>query len=476
MINLKNIKNQKYSDVKLVEILFCTFPISFIIGNLILSAHLLLFIIVSLILIKKRNLPFRINKMNLIPIFFFLYFFLSTSVQFPNIFDIWVEIKNTDIKYIPLENDPIFKSFLLIRFALLVLVVDILLFNKILNLKKLFFVTLLCTTFVSLDIIFQYLLGFDIFGLKSSTGEVYSGPFGDESIAGTYLQRFSLLSFFFFYFIDFKKNNINKFLLFLIITLHSTSILLSGNRMPLLTFLLGCFFVIILVKNFRFIMSLGMAAFLGIFFIISANDQIIKSRYSTFFEEINLFKHIKVKISKKNIESNMTDEKTKTTNSKSHFLYSGHGSLYKTSIYMWKTQPIFGYGFKGFRFKCWEILVKTNNKKYSCSTHSHNYYFELLSEAGILGLILIVAFFSIILKNSFFYFKKNYKKNDLKFYLFIPILLVFLMEIWPIRSTGSFFTTWNATFTWMIIAILSAVTLEGKKVKKSFKFGYLHFF
>ena len=147
---------------------------------------------------------------------------------------------------------------------------------------------------------------------------------------------------------------------------------------------------------------------------------------------------------------------------------------------MWKTQPLFGYGLKGFRFRCWEILANdealTNSQKYSCSTHSHNYYFELLSEAGILGLILIVAFFSIILKNSFFYFKKNYKKNDLKFYLFIPILLIFLMEIWPIRSTGSFFTTWNATFTWMIIAILSAVTLEGKKVKKSFKFGYLHFF
>ena len=471
MINLKNIKNQKYSDVKFVEILFCTFPISFIIGNLILSAHLLLFIIVSLILIKKRDLPFRINKINLIPIFFFLYFFLSTSVQFPNIFDIWVEIKNIEIKNIPLENDPIFKSFLLIRFVLLVLVVDILLFNKILNLKKLFFVTLLCTTFVSIDIIIQYLLGSDIFGLKSSTGAVYSGPFGDESIAGTYLQRFSLLSFFFFYFVGFEKNNMNKFLLFIVITLHSTSILLSGNRMPFLTFLLGCFLVIILVKNFRFIMSLSMTAFIAIFFIITANDQIIKSRYSTFIAEINLFKHIEGKIIDKKTESKMDEKKPE-----SRFLYGGHGSIYKTSIYMWTTQPLFGYGFKGFRFKCWEILAKTNNKKYSCSTHSHNYYFELLSEAGILGLILIVAFFSIILKNSFFYFKKNYKKNDLKFYLFIPILLVFLMEIWPIRSTGSFFTTWNATFTWMIIAILSAVTLEGKKVKKSFKFGYLHFF
>ena len=52
MIDLKNIKNQKYSDIKLVEILFCTFPISFIIGNLILSSHLLLFIIVSLISIN----------------------------------------------------------------------------------------------------------------------------------------------------------------------------------------------------------------------------------------------------------------------------------------------------------------------------------------------------------------------------------------------------------------------------------------
>ena len=39
-------------------------------------------------------------------------------------------------------------------------------------------------------------------------------------------------------------------------------------------------------------------------------------------------------------------------NTKSLFLYGGHGSIYRTSIYMWKTQPLFGYGLKGFRFKC----------------------------------------------------------------------------------------------------------------------------
>ena len=111
MINLKNIKNQKNIDIKLVEILFYTFPVSFIIGNLILSAHLLLFIILSLVLIINRNLIFEINKLNFIPIIFFVYLFLSTAIQFPGIFDVWVEIKNLNLDNIPLKNDPIFKSF-----------------------------------------------------------------------------------------------------------------------------------------------------------------------------------------------------------------------------------------------------------------------------------------------------------------------------------------------------------------------------
>ena len=131
-------------------------------------------------------------------------------------------------------------------------------------------------------------------------------------------------------------------------------------------------------------------------------------------------------------------------------------------MYMWKTQPLFGYGFKAFRFKCWEILARTNNKEYSCSNHSHNYYLELLAEAGIFGIFFIIIFFIAIIKNSFIYFYKIYKKKDLNFYLFTPIFLTFLIEIWPIKSTGSFFTTWNATFIWLIISILCAITYRKK--------------
>ena len=236
----------------------------------------------------------------------------------------------------------------------------------------------------------------------------------------------------------------------------------------MLTFLLGCFLVIIFVKNFRFIMSLSLAAFVSISFLIMANNQVIKQSYLSFIEEINLVKHFIIKIdeSKTKLKEKEKDKKIITAgenDTNSRFLHGGgHGSLYKTSIYMWKTQPLFGYGLKGFRFKCWEILAITNDKKYSCGNHSHNYYLELLAETGIIGTFLIIAFFIIIIKNSFIYFHNIYKKNNLYFYLFLPIFLTFLVEIWPLKSTGSFFTTWNATFTWTIIGILYAMTCNKK--------------
>ena len=56
----------------------------------------------------------------------------------------------------------------------------------------------------------------DIFGLKATDYHVrkFGGPFKDELIAGGYLQRFSLLTFYVFAFL-----NIDRFLLFSIVIL-----------------------------------------------------------------------------------------------------------------------------------------------------------------------------------------------------------------------------------------------------------------
>ena len=77
MINLKNTENQKFNEIKLVEILFYTFPLSFIIGNLAVSLHLFLFIVISLFSIKSKQLAFRFQNSHLLLIVFFSYLFVS---------------------------------------------------------------------------------------------------------------------------------------------------------------------------------------------------------------------------------------------------------------------------------------------------------------------------------------------------------------------------------------------------------------
>ena len=454
MINLKNIKNQKHIDIKIIELLFYTFPLSFIIGNLILSAHLLLFIIISTIYLIRHKINIRFDKLNFLLLTFFLYLFLSTTIQFPDIFNTWLDIRNIKLEKLPLENQPIFKSFLLLRFLILIVILDVLFFNKILNLKKFFYFTLFCTSFVSIDIIIQYIYGVDLFGYKN-IGERYSGPFGDETIAGSYLQKFAFISFFSIFLINFKNKKINKILFFFIIVLHATAILMSGNRMPMILFLFGCLLMSLFVKNLRIATWGSLLAFVLVFFLIYTNNKNIHDHYSGLLHQINIIKHFKTQnIENKKLVSEEDINKEPDKNLKSNLLSGGHTSIYKTSIVMWKDQPLFGYGLKSFRFKCWEILYKTNDRSLSCATHSHNYYFELLSEAGIIGSILMIAFFIILIKKSYYFIKKNNQKINLELIFITPIIISVFLEIWPIRSAGSFFTTSNATFFWLMVGIL----------------------
>ena len=199
MFKLKNDINQKKNGLQIIEILFYTFPLSFIIGNLAISINTLLFIIVSLIFIRKNQLNIRFHKSVWLLVIFFLYFFISTSIQY-----LYPGFLNSKLQNFPLEINPILKSFMLARFVLLILIVDTLLYNKILNLRNFFLSSLICTSFVSLDIILQHITGFDLFGFKS-LGARNSGPFGDENIAGSYLLKFSFLSFFGFLMLNENK-------------------------------------------------------------------------------------------------------------------------------------------------------------------------------------------------------------------------------------------------------------------------------
>ena len=44
---------------------------------------------------------------------------------------------------------------------------------------------------------------------------------------------------------------------------------------------------------------------------------------------------------------------------------------------------------------------------------------------------------------------EEYKSKNFEIYMLIPLIIVLFIEFWPIKSSGSFFTTWNATFLWL---------------------------
>jgi O-antigen ligase len=470
MFKLKNNINQKKSGSELVEILFYIFPLSFLIGNLAISINILLFIIISLIFIKKNALSVRFEKSTWLIIIFFLYFFLSTSFQF-----LYPGFLNDQLQNFSIEINPILKSFLFIRFILLILILDTLLYNKIIDLKKFFLSSLICTSFVSFDVILQYITGVDLFGYKSFANW-NSGPFGDELIAGSYLKNFSFFSLFFI-FLNFKNKNMKNPLLIFIIASHLTAILVSGNRMPTILFLFGCFLLVLFIKNLRFSITAGVVIFIGIFLFLEKKDEALKQNYAVFFSDINISKIFNnKKIIKNNNSLNENSNTLKGTNktaiadniAKNVILlrHSGYYRVFKTSVLIWLEQPLTGFGLKSFRVKCWDILnkdnIKNNNRPQdiSCGNHPHNYYLEILSEAGIVGFILIFSFFIFLLRNSFYTLKEIYKTNSDELIVLVPVMISIILEIWPLRSTGSFFTNTNATFFWLIVGMLISSNIK----------------
>jgi len=477
MINIKNIRNQKVNLSNLVEALFYSFPITFIIGNLAVTLNLLFFILASFFLIKKKQLNYRFNNSSWLLIVFFLYLLISTTIQFQPPGPLYDRVQHWSF-----EEHPIFKSFMLIRFPILIFLVDTLFYNKLLDLKKFFLSSFICTSFVSFDVIYQYFVGYDLFGYKSM-GHRNSGPFNDEYIAGSYLVKFSFFSIFYVYEIFKNKNSKNLFLIF-VITFYGTAQILAGNRMPTLLFLFGCIIIILFVKNFRFIMSLGLVALVSIFFTLSHYESKPSLRflkitdvYSYFYGDL---KRVLIGIKKNITESEHKKSEIKKEEkhdpfyhiknyySGYYFLSTGHGPVFLTAIEMWMEKPWTGYGLKSFRIICYEILEKDygrvfypkvemthKNKIRHCANHSHNYYLELLSETGIIGTSLMIIFFFILLKNSFYCLKQNLRKTDIN--LLVSILIILFIEIWPIKSSGSFFTTWNATFFWLATAMLISI-------------------
>lgn len=298
-------------------------------------------------------------------------------------------------------------------------------YSQELNLKKLSLIFLLIIFLLIFDTYFQFFFRTDLLGYEIITFRL-TGPFGDEQIVGAFLYKFMFFSIFFIL----KNKYLEKFLL-LFLALFLSIIILSGERVAAIY---GIFFIFIFILfNFKVINSPKQLVLLSILISIvffQSFKVIYKSQILNYmsYDEVNNPINYNAPNRIDEITFTIINRYTRNLYADLNFNNSSYFKLFKSGIGVWEANKLFGVGLKNYRLKCIDLQFQ---KKYECSSHPHNLFIELISELGLVGLIIFCYGIFIYL----YKFINNRK---------IPIYLLFSLSpsLLPLVNT-SFFNSFS---------------------------------
>ena len=427
-------KKLKFNISGIINFLICLLPLGLILGNSITNFLVILIGLLGIINYKTKIFVIENKTFQYLMYFFFFYLILITFINNWNFVSQDV-IKKTNL----------IKSIFFLRFLVLFLVINKLSEFNELKIKNILVSFAFFSFAVGLDIIIQYTFGKNLLGYPLLYGVRANSFFGDELIAGGFLQRFSLFFIFFIPIITANKKYVNLTIISLFV-IFTTAILVTLNRMPLIMFLFSIVLYFLLEKKIKEILYVFVIIFLiMVTFINFSSNKRIQINSKKFVKEItffvshapNLFIHNK----------NNTDQE----------IYSDYLILFNSGVQLWKENKLFGQGIKSFRVNCKQAKYEM------CGSHPHNYLIELMVDVGIVGSVL---WYLIIILSVINFFKSYIKENDLNLKLaFSPFFLLIFTEFFPFRSSGSFFSTSNSAFIFLILAIF----LNLNKIKKLLK-------
>jgi len=382
---------------------------------------------------------------------FSLYYFLHSKIKITiSVFDYLIlffflsSIISTLLNIKEIGGFIFLKSILDLRFVVFFFLVRLIIQSKIIDIKILSFIALLSAIFLSLNIFAQHMIGYDIFGHPPVDGR-YNGLFESEAIAGSYIQKFTLLSMLSI-FLSNNNKKINYLFVIIFIVFFGLGILMSLDRMPLLIYLFSIVIIILIFKEFRIAFISGIILFLLVFQFFFNKYDIIKNRYLSLVSKYEISK----------IEKFFTKAELNNKNNNLEVGYGNAGNyleMYYAAYKIFLKNPFFGTGMKSYGIQCDKL--NSDNKRFVCLTHPHNIYLEILVNQGIIGLLIFITFISVLLKwyYSIFFLKKITNKEFLiRIFFFVMIII----ELLPLRSYGSIFQTVNGSIFWFFLALVSS--------------------
>ena len=447
-----HISKKYYSNNNILNFLISLIPLTIIIGNTATNVNIILICLLGLKIYKLKI--FKSDN----PKYFYLLYSFFAYLIFITLFKNIPNLENN-----VLYKEHILKSLFFLRFLILFLVINHFIKEGSFSVKLFFISAAFFSSVLALDILIQIKFGVNL--LSNPIQYRPSGFFGDEDIAGGYLQKFA----FFFIFLSafFFKSRTTKLIHILISYLFFFFIIiLIGNRMPAVIYISSIFlFYYLFPSKKKIILSLLIITLLTFAYYFKSNDKVRSYTQGFYLQTKNIVLYLPRLFyygDKIYFEINSNNELTS--------FGTGHLVIFNSGIQRWKEYKFLGGGLKSFRLNCktWRELDYLKNviaKDYdgsisygfeTCTTHPHNYTIEILHDTGLVGFILIYLTFFLVIIDFFKIYNKKYDLNSRL--VSIPFFLIIFFEFFPLRSTGSFFTTNNSIVIFLMLSIFINVS------------------
>ncbi len=389
-------------------LLIILLPLTIATSSMIMNLDVVLISLIFLFtVLKEKNYKIFKNKFFILISVFFIYllFNLFNSIDLTN----------------SLNRTFGFLRFIFLSFAL----AHFISFKNFKYIKLIFLSWFIIFTFISIDLLFEFFFGQNIFGFSNQFPGRLSGMLNDELKIGGYYFGFILITLStVFYFYE-RKLGIVLMILFLSIGL------LIGERSNFIKiiFSLSLFTIFLNFFSKRSKVVLFFSIIASTFLLINTNTE-LKNRFQNQFAKY-IF-----------------------DNGLVHYYHNSvYGAHYNSALKITQKHFLFGIGLKNFPIECQKkeyIDKKFIFHKARCSTHPHQLHLDILTSLGITGyLLLMFSIFYLITKNYY-----NYKKERNIFSLSCIIFLISTLFL-PVPS-GSFFTSYGATIFWTNIGVLLA--------------------
>ena len=388
------------------------FPLAFLIGNSVINFFIIIIPIFFFILTLKKKIKFNFqNKIFLIMLLFWfslivnLFFSQNQSLSIPRV-----------IKFF-------FIIFLVSAFKYIVFLNE----NKYLN--NIYKIWSIIFFVVFIDLIFEFMVGFNILGFKSYIPGRLASFTGNELVIGNFFSAFCLI---FLSYISIKYPKKNNIIIFLSLVLIFVSFLIGERANFIRTFLMiGLFFIFVVDYKYKTKLLFIFVIFSLISLLITnlKDDNVYKSRYVDSIN--NLFQKNGISIYLNN---------------------SQYGAHYDVAYKIFKENKLFGVGIKNFRKESFKSKYENPKHKFKHwrkgSTHPHQIHLEFLSETGLFGYSIFLIF---IILSIFLSIKSNLKNKNV--FQFSGILFV-IFSLLPLIPTGSFFSTYSSGLFWINYSLM----------------------